>query len=177
LLAHSTLKSSFTIKANNELLKIDTISFVGNGEHQEYAKISEKNFTIFSDKDKININLKYNPSSSGSEGYLDFILVQAKRHLKFENNQMKFRNIESIGENEISLFEMENASQNLKIWDITDKKNPKNIAANFINNKLSFKSRTDILKEFIVFNENYLSPKIIGEIENQNLHSDSGASL
>ncbi len=177
VLAHSTTESSFTIKANNELLKIDIISSISNAIHQAYAQISEKNFTIFSDKDKININLKYNPSSSSSEGYLDFILVQAKRHLKFENNQMKFRNLESIGENEISSFEIENANQNLKIWDITDKKNPKNIITNFINNKLYFKSKTENLKEFIIFNENYLSPKIIGEIENQNLHNDTNLDM
>jgi hypothetical protein len=86
---------------------------------------------------------------------------------------MAFRDVESIGEGTISRFEIQNCQSSCLLWDVSNQNSVNQIPLSIIGNTGSFNTSTNQLKEFIVFNPegDFPSPKIIGTIQNQNLHA------
>ena len=81
---------------------------------------------------------------------------------------MIFRSVESL-ENANSTFEVSNISADIKIWDVTDAYAPKE--QQFENSGVAqFGVATSDLKEFVVFDSNYLIPEFFSKVKNQNLH-------
>ena len=168
---NSSETNFFTVKNNNELIQtlnlqaVNMTSYTGN-----YASSNILSSEFVASSDNISLTYYYSKPSSNSEGWLDYIIVNAKRELKMEGSQMQFRNISSVGINNISEFSISSTNENTKIWDITNPTKPIQIQASGTSN-LSFVTKTDSLKEFIVWDDTqFLSPTIIGEIENQDLH-------
>jgi hypothetical protein len=124
----------------------------------------------------ININISYNKGADSDEGWLDYIILNARSMLMLDDKPLFFRDIESTGQGNVAQFTISNANNNTIVWDITDIYNINRITTNLNGTLLNFKSKTDSLKEFVAFNKNgnFLSPVIddqILEVENQNLHS------
>ncbi len=128
------------------------------------------NASLLSSLNEVAINLQFTPSGgSNSTGYLDYLFLTVKRNLNFSGDQMIFRSVESL-ENSNSTFELNNISAGTKIWDITVDFSPKE--QQFENATLAqFGAETSTLKEFIVFNSNYLIPEFFEKVKNQNLHA------
>ncbi|HAQ70426.1 MAG TPA: hypothetical protein DCR48_05575 [Flavobacteriales bacterium] len=107
-----------------------------------------------------------------SKAWLDYIELHARRSINFLPPFMSFRDIKSVGVNAITQFNVK-ASEAIRVWDVTNINEAKEAdLTGGVVNGFSFKSSTSILREFVVFNESsYLSPRKIGFIENQNLHS------
>ena len=59
-------------------------------------------------------------NSSNSEGWLDYVKVSADRSLVMSGSQMSFRSKESVEENSISKFQLENSSSITRIWDVSN---------------------------------------------------------
>ncbi len=124
---------------------------------------------------EVNVNLQFTASANNqSVGYLDYMVITVPRQIGLYGNSTVFRSFESLN-NATSTFEVVNISQNNKIWDISDPLAPKEQAFDFnaSTNKATFGVPTDNLKEFIVFNDNFLTPSFIGSVGNQNLHGMS----
>jgi len=86
-------------------------------------------------------------------------------------NSMLFRDAASIG-NEVASFELSNANAEISVWDVTDPTSVVKMSTSINANELSFNDSINELHEYIAFNSSaYLTPSIVGEVANQNLHN------
>ncbi len=120
---------------------------------------SKENFAI-------NIELK----TTDAVGFMDKIIVNARRLLKLTSGQFNFRDYRTIGTNNITAYSVEGNGA-LKVWDVTD---PYNINAMVLSNSGSnytFKNASATLSEYIAFSDQgFLTPVFYGKKANQNLH-------
>ncbi len=173
VVARSSSQSIFAVTVNNQnimnvaVAPISMSSYTGN-----YAANADSSKTFYSASGNFNIKISYNKPTSTSEGWLDYFILNVRRNLSMVGNQMCFRDTQSVGIGNISNFIISNSNPNIKVWDITNPVNPKNISLTYTSNQSSFITETDSLKQFIAFNKSgYLTPTKIGSVVNQNLHS------
>ena len=133
-----------------------------------YANLKVYNKSLSTSSSSISVSINH-VNSSNSEGWLDYVKVSADRSLVMSGSQMSFRSKESVEENSISKFQLENSSSITRIWDVSNALEPKSVVTNFLNNQLSFNALTNDLKEFIAFDNNFKSVNLIGKIEKKNL--------
>ena len=121
----------------------------------------------------VSVNLQFNKYSNTAEvlGWVDFLRLNATRSLEMSGSQMKFRDTVSVGNGNVGLFQLDNASGVSQLWDITDHINPRRVSYNTTDNMAEFKAATSSLQEYIAFaNSGYLTPAPKGSVANQNLH-------
>lgn len=118
------------------------------------------------------LTANFNRSIPSDVGYLDFIEVNAKRNLIFGLGQLLFRNRSSIGNGNITEYQVSNLAASGVVWDVTTWTNPQIVQGGFSGGVFSFKSETDSLKTFIAFDgSSYFTPEFEKRVEHQNLHS------
>jgi hypothetical protein len=175
LLTRSPLPSSFTIELNNQSLN-SNFSAVNYNYTSTYAN---QNVEIFQgnsiNSSNVNVRLRYNKSSASSQAWLDYLTLNVQRNLIIGTNQLQFRNTESVGIGNTSLFTIGQATSQLQVWDITNRQKPRRINASLNGTDLSFRVNTDTLREFVAFTESMvytpiLSGDEVGLVQNQNLH-------
>ena len=121
----------------------------------------------------VRVSLKHDGmgSATTSEGYVDYILVNAWRQLKMQGGQMGFRNPEASINNKVYEYQLSGASQQVQVWDVTDPTMPVKMKTQLNGSVLSFKVNGDPDNAFVAFNGNaYCSATAVGKVENQNLH-------
>ncbi|HPI08121.1 MAG TPA: type IX secretion system sortase PorU, partial [Saprospiraceae bacterium] len=123
--------------------------------------------------DQFDVRLQYPEISQQSEGWLDYIEVNARRQLKMTGSVMEFRDVSSLAQ-PATTFRMSGASANVTVWDIS---NPR---LAFVQQKtqngatVEFGAGTGTLKSFIAFYDNAVFPKpetVSGKLPNQNIHA------
>jgi hypothetical protein len=128
--------------------------------------------------DKIGFTVRYpHPQGPGdnSEGWVDWVQINARRALRMAGNQMDFRDLRTR-DYPSATYELGDAPPNLRIWDITDPLRPVQQEANRNGNTLIFSVEAPTeadFREFVAFNPDapLLQPEAIGAIPNQNLHA------
>lgn len=164
--------SYMTFSVNGSELQTFSLGLVGNRLESPGGKLEAQTFLVNPISDKIETVTKFNNSSSDGKGWIDYITVNARRKLNFansslENGQLIFRDKRTVGENKITKFNLENAS-NVQIWDVTDIESVQKMNIS----QESFVIETSKLRKFIAFNnQNFYQPEAIGLIEKQNLHA------
>ncbi|PLX10525.1 MAG: hypothetical protein C0594_04835, partial [Marinilabiliales bacterium] len=178
-LARYSDTSYFQLKANNQLLaEIENQPVSMSNQHATFAWEQPTTADFISNTDNITVTLTYDKPGAESEGWLDYIEVNAIRQLKMHGSQMIFRNTESVGAGNITTFSISNANNTVQVWDITDPTNAFKIATSLNQSVLSFTVATDSLREFIAFSTNgYLSVEEVGSVENQNLHGQPNPDM
>ena len=172
LAARSSSNTNFNIKSGSQTitnLEIDGI-IVSSYLHA-IRNIAEGDFTSSTDNFKINVN--YNKSSPSSEGWLDYITLNAERLLFMSADQFSFRYFNTESSSKIVEFVLQNTGSSTKVWNVTNPTQANNLTLTTITESTaSIKVTVNPgLNEFIAFNSNnYLIPEIVGNIENQNLH-------
>ncbi len=137
---------------------------------------TNKTTVEYSDLDEeFEIRLRYAASSPSSNGWLDFIEINATRNLVFDSPQLIFRTPKTVGEGNITRYNLETDENNLQIWDITDFTNPSSIPFSQTGSDVQFLAESESLREFIAFNPdgNIPEPEKVEDIENQDLHASS----
>ncbi len=127
----------------------------------------------------VEVRLQFNKSGSGlSVGFLNNILVETKELLTGEFDFSIFRSLSSLN-NSTTTFSIANATQNTKIWDITDPSNVKNQPFNFIDNSAKFGANTTTLREFVVINPARVDnqPANINRINNQGIKALTSSQM
>ncbi|OAQ38773.1 hypothetical protein A5893_12045 [Pedobacter psychrophilus] len=126
----------------------------------------------------IKIGITYNKPNAASNAWLDYLEINYRRTLAINNGFLRFRDLKSVGNGNISQFNINNSGTNLRIWDITDAQNPNQSSYLSQSNTVNFITKTDFLKEFVAFNpSSFKEPKLIGKVSNQNLHGLASADL
>ncbi|MCC6280755.1 MAG: type IX secretion system sortase PorU, partial [Saprospiraceae bacterium] len=116
---------------------------------------------------------QYPEVAQQSEGWLDFIEINARRQLKMTGSAMEFRDLRSLAQ-AATTFRMSGVSGNLRVWDITNAQVPfaQEITQN--GSTAEFGASTGTLRNFIAFYPNASFPKpetISGKLPNQNIHA------
>lgn len=165
--------NNFKVLVNNqELSGISIPRIIFSSSYPPYARTGSLNANLISSEESININLIYNKPNSSSIGWLNYIELNAWRNLKFEGSQLSFRNTETIGNGNITQFNISQVGNNIKVWNVTNSLDVTIMETALSGANLNFKVRTDSLLEFIAFNGNdFLQVEFEGEIQNQNLHA------
>lgn len=181
----SDVSSSFELILNGQTLNSGNagriITLTGNGDNTtDYYKFAYLESPLFLSTDNIDAKIiyPYPTGASASEGWLDFIQLNVRRNLILSGEQMNFRDLQTVGDGNITQFSLSNAS-NASVWLLDEKGAQAKIAATSQGTTLSFNIATPELKEFVVFNPaaNLLRPTAKGLIENQNVHGIASADL
>ncbi|NJO88349.1 MAG: hypothetical protein HC831_04805, partial [Chloroflexia bacterium] len=181
LVARSPVSSTYLITLGNAQFS-SILQSVTYKYEDDYARQKVERFEgSASNSEQIDLQIEYTGTAS-SEGWLDYFCINAQSGLQFENKQLHFRNTQSVGTGNISMFQLGNANANVIVWDVTDSQKPKQISAALGNTTLSFKLATDTLREFIAFEPTMAYAPItsgddLGVVKNQNLHSISQADF
>lgn len=164
------IPTNFKIYANGTKILDYNISAVSSSYTSNYANV-DTNSTTFSATSPLTIQINYlKNGNSNAVGWLDYIELNADRHLTFTSGQMAFRNQQSIGKG-VTEFIISNASAAVTVWDVTDFTEPKKINTTVNGSEISFRVQTDSLKEFVAFSGTSLYPiSKQGRVDNQNLH-------
>lgn len=171
---NSATNLNFTLNGNS--IGTSTVQQVSLGYLDLYGRLNNFSRKIFSTSNNFNITVNKSPSTSTV--YVDFVRINYTRALSWNNNfnWMGFRNGRNIGPNAIADYQLSNANNALKIWEITNLQEIKSQNFTLNGNLLSYKVNANELKEYVALNPNasFPSPSLIGNLANQNLHALSG---
>lgn len=172
LVAVSSTNSSIQITEGNNLRNVSLNSLT-----QEYPGIfrfgmpKEDNFTFNNPTSNFTLKYTYQTNDFAGKTFLDYINVQARCNLVYNGSPLYFRDIQTVANNRITKFSINNINSNVQIWDITNPFEAKNINYIIQGNQAIFTINTDSLKEFAVFENISKKPIPLGEVPNQNLHA------
>lgn len=122
--------------------------------------------------DEINLEVEFEKTSSIAMGWMNYIELNARRNLVYDQGQLLFRDHHSYGNGNIARFEVSNANAGLKLWDVTEIDAASSIPFEMEGQDLTFKVATDELRQFVLFDETqFLQIEFVEQIENQNLHA------
>ena len=126
-------------------------------------------FSLTGNTSTFDIKITYTANGNDSQGWLDFITMNARRNLTMTGNQMTFRDKNSLA-HASTTYQISNAN-GITIWDVSNPLEAKLQETNS-GNQISFGANSETLKQFIAFdaNSNLFSAEAIGKIDNQNLH-------
>ena len=162
--------ASMTFKYNNNVLYTKKFA---NSDALNYAMwdtLCNKEFAVTGSP--IKITAQYMRSASSSVAWMDYISINVWRNLIMTGNVMQFRNPECDRENVTYEYQMHNASNAIKIWNVTDPINPTILNTTLESAVLSFKINGNINNQFVAFNGNsFNTPTFVGKVANQNLHA------
>lgn len=183
VMAQSFNGSSFKLLLNGTPVGEQVVPLISNtqysikGRHKRDTLTVNANAAGAGGKSTQEFRYQYVKAATGrSIGFLDFLLIQFNRELALYGDQTIFRSTASLEQN-VSQYRIENVTGNCMIWDITQPGDIRLHAFDLQSSTATFSTESDVLKEFIVFNNNTLSPVLIGEVPNQNLHGLSPVNL
>ena len=171
--ASTSVPSSFSLSLNSGQTK--TVTVAARSDNYDQGKGASGTFTFTPESDVFNFNVSYSKSNNTAVGYLNFLEVNARRQLKMSGSYMQFQNVDYLGMNAYSHYELSDASANVKIWDITDPVNIGNMVTENIGNKLTFVASSNEVSSYMAIDptgsSSFAKPEILGVVPNQNLHA------
>ncbi len=175
VLARSANSSTFNIELNDQFLTSLSVSSVVLESHTSYYARTQVKTTSFSPApETLRFELEPNTlNPSSSKFWLDFLTINLRKDLVFEEAQMQFRDIESLQAASTGRFHLKHNESDLHVWDITDIHNIGNIILQPESAGSCFIAATDSLREYIAFHsQGFLTPEIYNnKLPNQDLRS------
>jgi hypothetical protein len=186
-LAASTYQTdaSFAIKLNDQLLSTKLLNPVSGNIFDDAYKIRFDSSTIWLDKTKVqklgqslsNMNLQVDfNASTGSTGWIDYMVLQGQRTIGFWGNTgfgFDYQSSNPVGQT--IEFEIQNATTQTKVWDLSQYLQPVALSTQMRQNTIaSFKVSDDAQKYFYVFEANKInSAQLSSVIRNDSSFSAS----
>ncbi|HEX9980890.1 MAG TPA: type IX secretion system sortase PorU [Flavobacterium sp.] len=175
--AASFTTTSMSVEANGQPVGTITFSqlFPNSGFEYNSANLPAS-FTspplTFPASENVAISLTYNNNGvPGSKGYLDYIVLKAKRSLTGYGKQFRFQYNDAATQTGVAEFQISNASGISQVWDISDIYNVTK-TENPNQSSFSFRSYMGEIRKFIaVVPSDYYSPskESQAKVANQNL--------
>ena len=162
--------SNFQVQVNQQT--IGNVSFTSLANVDFVSAVENFLETTFNTSSS-NIAVKLTYSNGGvpaSRGYVDYIILQAKRNLTGYGNQFVFRNLEEESNIGVGQYTISNASSISQVWDVSDIYNAKK----YTNNQTTFSYKVNLgqSKKYIAVDVNdYFNPlkESNSKVINQNL--------
>ena len=178
MVSRSVRTSSFKLTYGSSYTSVsfDPISVSG----YVYAKQNSVNwnFTTSSSSIPVKFTYSYNDYDPGSEGWLDYVQLNTLAELRYSSRNFTFRTLDNVGSGNISTYKISGVDNQIKVWDVSDIFNSKNIQYNLSGSELKFTINDDYLHEFAVFYPyKATTPVIIGTVANQNLHETANYDM
>lgn len=177
VLARSAVDNSFTVTVNGSSSKnIDCKSVSGTNK---YADVQTQIFDFKSvEQTTQNVNITFNKTSPSAEGYLDYILINARGNLVYQNKQLIFRDLQSYKHGGVVEFQIQGANSGCIVWQITDSRQPKSVNYSVVQNVAKFMASADNLEEYVIFSlSDAYVPEFVANVENQNLHAQPSSTM
>ena len=169
--ARSLNSSAFLVSVNSDFLQTIPVQNIVTTYASEYAKISSNTTLYTASSSNLRIDIEYSSSDNSALSWLNYIEINARCKLKMTENFLLFRDAALIT-NEVASFKLSNANLGISVWDVTDPTSVIEMQSSLNANELSFNDSINELHEYIAFNNSaYLTPSIVGEVVNQNLHN------
>lgn len=170
--ARSGVVSKFKISINGDSATVANIPAVVLNSPVYFANSLLKNFRFNSATDDIVVNLTFLLPDNNSIGWLNYIEINVMRDLTFTGTQMLFRDFSNVGQGNVSEYVISQPPDQLRVWDVTNPIEPSEVEIDNTVETVRFSLDADTLRQFIGFdNQDFLSPDLLGKIENQNLHA------
>lgn len=167
----SSSGTNYQIRYNGTLLGSENMAQTAEDSWRR-ANFTTAPGTFTPSSGNFDLQVTFNRANPADKAYLDFIEINARSFLSFSGNQFQFRDKNSVGVGNVSLFEINNFPQGGKVWETTELANPKLVNGTTDGGTFSFKVETDSLRTFIGFNNSgYLTPSFDKKVEHQNLHN------
>ncbi|GHV57071.1 peptidase C25 [Bacteroidia bacterium] len=157
------------LSIENETLLSTPLYPVSSDGYQKADKINRIATWNGNKTENVTVNISF--SSTGSVANLDYIVLNTKRKLQSYNEACTFfRN--KNNRNTAIKYSIENAA-NLQVWNITDVQNIRRVQTAQEGANLTFGVAAGSIPEYALVDitQSFPSPKVIGEIQNQNLHA------
>lgn len=171
VLGRAEVSNSFSVKLNgNQLYNLNC-----RGVQYEYDKpfgdVAVNTASANISGNSLNVGITYNQPNSEAHGFLNFIEVNVRRALVMDGDMLSFRDMQSVGSNNISDFALSGSSESVAVWNVSDPHQVFSLPLTYSSGVSHFTSATSTLQEFIAFNGNsYLSPALLGAVSGQDLH-------
>jgi len=171
--------TNFYVKANGTQIQNVSITSVTGSYEGWYARLASGTSQFTANSSDLTINLTYNRPAVSAIGWLDFIELNARRHLIFTGPQMIFSDPKSVGTNKQSKFIIQSNTSNIRVWEVTKL----NEAVQWdltaeAGNQYVFYVPTPTLRQFIVFDgSQFYTPQATGILTQQNLHAEETPDL
>ena len=151
---------------------VSNVSVSDNEASFASESVFQGNFQPASDDIVARIN--YPEVSQQSEGWLDYIGINARRRLAMTGETLEFRDLKTL-EQDAATFRVSNVTgSGFTVWNITNPQAPERQQATQIGSTVEFSAATrTTLRSFVAFYDNAALPKPEtkgGKIANQNLH-------
>lgn len=171
LATSSASNVSFTIKFNNTQLEnmYPSTSIPSESVALKVNKKYKQNISISNST----INIQYNSVDFSDKAYLNYILVNYKQNLIFNNSYLRFFSINNDSLTNSIRYQISNVTNsNTMIWDVTDINNAYILTKTQENNNVFCVVPNDTIRTIVVINgNNFATPIFVAEVENQNLHA------
>ncbi|MBI3510515.1 MAG: type IX secretion system sortase PorU [Bacteroidetes bacterium] len=117
------------------------------------------------------INVNISKLTSGALGYLNWVRVNARRHLTMNTGMMSFRDSKSAGTGNVAQYFLDGYTSSLTVWDVTDLANVAQQITTINSTFLQWTLPADSVREFVAFDgSEFYTPVYFGKVANQNLH-------
>lgn len=132
-------------------------------------------FSVNKNKQASNFKINFTAENLASTGYLDYVELHVKRKIGFwGNGNFFFNHTEQSGSGKTLSFQIENATPETLVWDISTTASPVALTVKRENNTIFFKSIGQDTKYYTVFNKEAVSAPIFIELlSTQSVSSDT----
>ena len=160
--------AQFNIQLNDQLLSTTSLNPVSGLIFDDAYKIRFDSSTIWLDKTKllkagqslgsVNLQVNFNASSSAT-GWIDYLALQGQRTIGFWGNTgFGFDYQTSQPKAQLVEFEIQNATTQTRVWDLSQFHQPLSLNAQLGQNAVAtFKADDNARKYFYVFEENKMN--------------------
>lgn len=127
----------------------------------------------------IEVNYPYPQGpDDGSQGWLDYLQVQARRFLRTSGASLIFRDLNSVSF-ATTQYQLEVEGAGYQIWDVTDPQQPIRQDFDRSGNQITFGAPSEDLHTFVLFRPDQVSTNVeaLGQVANQNLHGIAEADM
>lgn len=176
IVCRDNVESVFEFNINNRLssvLSLNTPAISFNDNVGFYAHEKESIASFMDDKSDLKVSVSLLNTNNTVTGWLDYITLNARSNLQLSGSQLLFRDKESQGVGNTTLFRISNVTDETVVWDVTNQTAASRITSTRNGSNLEFKVSTTELKEFVAFNASgqFPVPSRVGPVDNQNLHA------
>lgn len=171
----ASMNGTFKVDINN--VTVGNVQMAGAST--AYQAVFGKSTLPFSaNSSNLDVTLTYSKPSNSASAYLNWLEIEIPCQLSMGSTPFEFRNLNTIGEGNITQFNLSGASSSTSIWDVTDPTQSVQYTLTSDGATRSFKARTDTLRTFYAFDSNHYKSITRGSsVPNQNLHATSNVDL
>ncbi|TVQ50012.1 MAG: hypothetical protein EA362_03340 [Saprospirales bacterium] len=153
--------------------QVNTTSLQGN-----YATLAGISGEKVVGQNPLSITFEVSNSGSVFNAWLDFIQIQGRKDLQYSGTPLLFHHYDSISQ--VTAYDLINSTNHdLEVWDISNPHEVVSLIPQTSPQGLRFSFSREGLSKFAIFRADgsHLRPRVIGQIENQNLHAFQTAEL